>query len=420
MNNIERAYELMKNNEYDLAIDVLNKALVTATADKKFTIAEIYKTWGFLDEAKQLLLDLHEEFPDESEIIISLTQIYIEQENDEQAMHLLNQIKESDPYYLEALIQQADLYEVQGLYEVSEAKLLEAKQLAPDEIVIDFALGELLFSIGKYERSIIYYERVLTIKEVFNDVSIHLRLAEAYAGVGKYEKSLQFYYLVDADDPNTLFKHGLTAFYADERQIAIQQWKQLLDKDKYYHSAYVYLVKAYQEEGLLKEAFEVATDGLHIDTYNKELYYLTGQIAHQLGQTEQGIQYISEAIALDPEYKEAVLFLVNYYKELHQYEQIIDLLHDLNEMGAREPLYDWELAKAFIELEKYDLAMSYYEKAYPLLEHESRFLQEYAYFLVEEGNIKDAIKIFQQYLAIEEDDYDTASYVERLIEDNLP
>src|SRR5690625_1127636 len=99
MNNIERAYELMKNNEYDLAIDVLNKALVTATADKKFTIAEIYKTWGFLDEAKQLLLDLHEEFPDESEIIISLTQIYIEQENDEQAMHLLNQIKESDPYY---------------------------------------------------------------------------------------------------------------------------------------------------------------------------------------------------------------------------------------------------------------------------------------------------------------------------------
>jgi len=418
MNNIERAYELMKNNEYHLALDLLNKTLPTATADEKFTIAEIYKTWGFLDEAKQLLIELHEQFPEESEIIISLSQVYIDQENDEKAMILLNKINKSDPSYLEALIQLADLYEVQGLYEVSEAKLLEAKQIAPDEIVIDFALGELLFSIGKYERSITYYERVLVTKEIFNDVSILLRLAEAYAGIGEYEKSLHFYHLVDDEDPNTLFKHGLTAFYAKEQQIAIQQWKRLLSIDKYYHSAYVYLVKAYQEEGLLNEAFEVATDGLHIDAYNKELYYLTGQLAHQLGQTKASIEYISEAIALDPEYKEAVLFLVNYYNELFQYEQIVDLLRDLNEMGAREPLYDWELAKAFVELEKYDLATIHYEKAYPLLEHDSRFLREYAYFLVEEGNIKGAIKIFEQYLAIEKNDYDTSAYVKRLIEDN--
>src|SRR5690625_1499337 len=373
MNNIERAYELMKNNEYHLALDLLNKTLPTATADEKFTIAEIYKTWGFLDEAKQLLIELHEQFPEESEIIISLSQVYIDQENDEKAMILLNKINKSDPSYLEALIQLADLYEAQGLYEVSEARLLEAKQIAPDEIVIDFALGELLFSIGKYERSITYYERVLVTSEIFNDVSIRLRLSEAYAGIGKYERALQFYHLVDDDDPNTLFKHGLTAFYAKERQIAIQKWNQLLEHDKYYYSAYVYLVKAYEEEGQIDEAFEIATDGLHIDAYYKELFYLTGKHTHQLGRTEEAIDYIHEAIALYPEYKEAVLFLVNYYKNQFQYESIVELLLDLNSMGIREPLYNWELAKAYIELEKYDSATEQYKITYDLLKHDSQF-----------------------------------------------
>ncbi|HLS06609.1 MAG TPA: tetratricopeptide repeat protein [Bacillota bacterium] len=418
MNNIERAYELMKNNEYELALDMLEKSLRTASIQEKFAIAEVYQMFGFLEQAKHVFQALHERFPEETDIILSLAQIYIDQEDDEKAINLLMKVDENDPQYLQSLIQLADLYEVQGLYEVSEEKLLEAKQIAPDEPIIDFALGELLFSIGKYARSITYYERVLTWMEVLNDVSIHLRLAEAYAGIGQYEKALQFYHLVDDDHPDTLFKHGLTAYYAKERQLAIQQWRKLLAQDKHYHSAYVFLVKAYKDAELLEEAFEVATDGLHIDAYNKELYYLAGKLAYQRGKTTDSIHYMSEAIALDPEYKEAVLFLVNYYKEQSQYEQLIDLLQDLKQMNVQDPLYDWELAKAYVEIEAYHLAATTYENVYPLLKHDEQFLREYAYFLVEEGKIKDAIKIFKKYLTIEKNDHEISLYVERLLEDD--
>lgn len=39
----------------------------------------------------------------------------------------------------------ADLYQVLGIPEVSEAKLLQAKTIAPEEPLITFALAELHF-----------------------------------------------------------------------------------------------------------------------------------------------------------------------------------------------------------------------------------------------------------------------------------
>ena len=48
------------------------------------------------------------------------------------------------PYYLEA-----DLYQLQGMPEVSERKLLQAKELLPNEVIIDFALGELFYQQGR-------------------------------------------------------------------------------------------------------------------------------------------------------------------------------------------------------------------------------------------------------------------------------
>src|SRR5699024_2648049 len=101
--------------------------------------------------------------------------------DDKLAINLLNDIGEEDPLYIAVLLQLADLYQSEGLYEVAESKLLEAKRFHPTEPIVDFALGELFFSIGEYKRSIIYYEKVFPqTKEVAN-ISIQARLAEAYA-----------------------------------------------------------------------------------------------------------------------------------------------------------------------------------------------------------------------------------------------
>src|SRR5699024_1442284 len=125
-----------------------------------FMIAEVYYQWGYFEEASDVLEDLLLKYPNEGQLIVQLTEMYIELEQDERAIQLLNNVKEADEFYLESLLHLADLYQAQGLFEVSEQKLLQAKELAPDEIVIDFALGEFLFSIGQANRAIPFYEKV--------------------------------------------------------------------------------------------------------------------------------------------------------------------------------------------------------------------------------------------------------------------
>ena len=47
--------------------------------------------------------------------------------NEEEAILILEKIHEDDPSFPESLLLLADLYQMEGLYEVSEQKLLKAK-----------------------------------------------------------------------------------------------------------------------------------------------------------------------------------------------------------------------------------------------------------------------------------------------------
>lgn len=417
MDTIMSAVQLLENGQSDVAINTLKQYTPVASDEEKFTIADIYLQWGFLQEASQLLKQLLKRYPDESDIKIMLADIYIELEDDKAAINLLGQINKDDPTYIQALLQLADLYQAEGLFEVTERKLLEAKELSPDEPVIDFALGEFLFSIGEYKRSTIFYETLLRYSTEFAGVSLHARLAEAYAASGEYEKALQYFQKLETQNPDTLFKYGVTAFYADRKDIAINVWKKVIDIDPYYHTVYYELAKAYQDEELIEEAYETCKKGLEMDEYNKELLYISGVIAHQLNKNDESIKYIERAIKLDPDYKEAILFMVEVFKSSDEFEDIIELIERIKNLGASDPLYDWELARAYRELgnaSSDEKALRHYTEAYNMLKVDLEFLKEFGYFLTETGKVTKAISIFESYLELEPSDTEVEEFVVRL------
>ncbi|WP_156289227.1 tetratricopeptide repeat protein [Oceanobacillus salinisoli] len=414
MDNIMEVYELIENNQSEKAIKMLKQLEAKADDDEKFTIAQMYNQLGFLQEASGILYDLLNKYPDESEIKITLADVYIELEEDEQAIDLLVQIKEEDSSYIQALIQLADLYQAQGLFEVAEQKLLTAKQLEPNEEIIDFALGELFFSIGEYKKAILYYEKMVPGTEYIANISLHDRLGEAYAASGEYEKALTYYKDKNDKDPDTLFRYGITAYQADRIDISIKAWEKVIDIDPYYHTVYVHLAKAYEDEGRPEEAFKTAKKGLQFDEFNKELYFLAGTLAHKLDNNEESQAFIKEAVALEPDYKEAVLFLVELYKNGDEQEKIIDLLTEIKRSGADDSLYDWELARAYNEIELYDNALKHYNEAYNNLNQDSDFVKEFGYFLTEEGRMGEAIPVFESYLKLVPLDGEVEEFVNRL------
>ncbi|MEN2766184.1 tetratricopeptide repeat protein [Ornithinibacillus xuwenensis] len=412
MNLLEDATKLMEMDQVNEAIELLNSSIPTAKDDELFAIAEFYIQWGFLVEAEEVLNKLLVNYPNESELKLLLTDIYIEQQRDEDAIELLNSIDAEDDSFLQVLVSLADLYQAQGLFEVAEQKLLQAKHISPSEVIIDFALGELYYSLGDFKRAVTHYEKVLKNDELA--ISMHERLAESYANIGEYELALEFYEKDDNKNSDVLYKYGFTAFQADRKDIAINVWKELLEEDPYYHTAYMKLAKAYEDEELIEEAYETTLAGIKVDEFNKELYFLAGSLAHKLNLDEDSEKHVREAVVLDADYREAVLFLIELLKEKDKPEDIIDLIHNVKETGGDDPIYDWEIARAFNEIESYNDALNYYKEAYNSLQHDSDFLKEYGYFLTEEGRTQEAINVFESYLHLENQDDEIVDYVSRL------
>src|SRR5699024_4529340 len=250
MEEIKNALALIEMGQVDEAYELLQVILQTASHEEKFVIVELFEEFGFIEDAVQVLEQLLQSYPTEGQIITKLAELYIELNEDELAIENLNKINFDDPFYVHALLLLADMYEREGLFEVAEQKLLEARELVDKEevLVIDFALAELLLSIWQAQRAITFYEKISEHVEDINGVSITERLAESYTLLGNFEVALVFYDELTNEDPNHLFKHAFVAYQANELNRAIELWKKTIEMDPAYHPVYFELASAYIEQ----------------------------------------------------------------------------------------------------------------------------------------------------------------------------
>ena len=414
MDVIRQAIQLMENNQSDEAIEQLESYIPQANDEALLNIAELYMQWGFLENAITLLKKLINKFPEEQSLKIVLAECLIDCERDEEAIDILHRIDQNDPHYLQALLQMADLYQAEGLYEVAEMKLLEAKKIDVKEPIIDYALGEFYFSLGDYSRALLYYEKIVDKEISISKTLLEQRLAESYAAIGHYEKALSFFSRINSEQPEIVFKHGLTAFQADRVDVAIQLWERVIELDESYTPVYYELAKVYREMEDWQKVYDISQKGLSVNAYDKKLYVLASQASKQLDKYFESLTLAYEAVHLDPDYKEAVLLLAEILFDLEAYELVIEKITKAKENGAMDPMYDWKLAEAYVEMESYEKAARAYENAYHGLANNPKFLKEYGFFLLEEGEINKASHVLKDYLNYEPSDIEVIEHLERL------
>lgn len=414
MSKAKEAVALLEVGQVEEALKILAQIEKDEDILAKYEAKDVYYQFGFYEEGIALVKNLLKDAPEDGELLVSLSSMYIDIEEDEEAIDLLSRVDEDDPFYLASLLMLADLYQMQGLFEVAEAKLFTAKEQAPDELIIDMALAELMYSIGQFHRAIPFYEKVLDANLQIDGISITERLAECYGTLGKYEEALTLYEKLEDETPDMLFKHGYIAKQLKRNKIAIQKWEELLAIDPDYFSTYVELAEAYEDEGQFDDALKTLEEGLKHDEFNKELYLKLARVYVKTGSIKEAISYAKEAVALDYDYKEAILLLVNLYEQEDDFEAIVDLLLEIKQTNSEDGDYDFELAKAYEELEEYDVALQSYEKAYLALNYDAEFLKSYGHFLLEDGKREEAIKILNEYLEIEAGDEDTRALVDRI------
>lgn len=397
---LNEAINLVNKGETEEGLNLLANILPTLHDEEKLHLADQYYQWGIIDQAHEIVEELHFLYPEETQVTLFLAELFLDLEKEEEAINLLNTITSDHEAYPQALLLLADLYQMQGLAEVSEQKLQEAKQLLPEEPVIDFALGEFYFHQGQYKHAIPFYKAIVKDQKSISGVSIEQRLAECLSATGEFEESLDYYKqaVIEQEELNTLFGYGFTAFQGGFYKTAIQQFSRLKEADPHFSSLYLYLAKAYEHEGLLPESLETVQEGIKVDEYNKELYLYGGKIAIKSGHIHDAENLLRETLAIDPGHIEAAITLTHIFLQEERYDDVIDLISESKRYGEEDPQFEWYLARAYHQKEEYSQALNHYQLAYNSFKDQREFLHEYGYFLLEEGRKQEAKEIFEKIL----------------------
>lgn len=414
MEAIQLALYHFEQNNSDEAIKIIKEILSSAGDEEKYQAAYLLFDFGFMKEAKDIIENLLRDNKTNSSYKSLLADIHIELNEDEKAIQLLHDINPRDESYLPSLIQLADLYQSQGLFEVAEQKLHEAKSINPEEEIIDLALAELYFSLGNFSKCIPIYEHFITEHSSIGGIILASRLGEAYAALGNHEKAFTYYEQIQDETPDILFKFGLSAFHLERYQVAIQKWTESIELDPYYYIVYRYLGEAYYLENMLDEANEVVQLGLTYDEHNDELFYLAAKIAQRRKQTDKAINFIQQAIKMNPERREFTLFYISLLRESFREEEVVGYLLEALNNDYFDPVFEWELAKSYYEIDEFEKALKYYGEASKYFEEDAKFLYEYGYILIEAGKIVKGKEILNKYVRLEPADYDTIELLNRL------
>lgn len=409
----EKMLAALKNEDLTEANLMFEEALKKDDPEILASLAEELQALGFLEEAKKVLEKLVTDFPQEDVFYLSLAEIAIENDDIDGAFSYLEKIEPDSENYLESLLVTADLYQVLGIPEVSEAKLLQAKTISPEEPLITFALAELHFSANQLGEAINDYGQLQKqgIDEIAN-VSIDERIGSAYSMMGGFEEAIPFLEraLEKEHTSDRLFQLGFTYYQLHDHQKAINYLQELITLDPQYQSGYYYLADSLKEEELLEEALLAAEEGIKENPYQVELLHLASEIAYRLRDSKKAEELLIQAIETGDKTDETLLTLSNLYLNEDQPDKAIEMISQMDEED--NPYAAWNLAQAYNELEDFDAARTYYKQAYEDLSHEPDFLKAYGVFLREDGQLEQARVVLMSYLQQEPGDLEVQSLLE--------
>ena len=377
----------------------VNDALTSNNDDALFILGETLYNFGLTPQGLEVFRTLYHKYPDESELLIYFIEGLMSENQTDEALEYLSQVAIST----EKLMLEADLYQQINMTEVAIDKLIEARELEPNDPIIHFALAEMLYFDGQYLRATREYEVVLDTGEYeVNGINLFARMADCALQSGNYSDAINLYDEINEDEMTSedFFKKAIAYEKNDITHEAIKITKNLLSKDPDFIQGYFYLQSLYENEKNFPDAIETGREGLRLNQFYKELMVSTGSLEIEHGDANEGVELLKQALEVDNAYHEPLLILSDLFRNEEDYEAIIALLSYVDEDDL-DPVFMWHLAHAFSQEERDKEAQHFFELAYPTMKTQSAFLSDYYYYLIEIGYKEKAKTILQQLIEMD-------------------
>ncbi len=418
MNTQQPIIEAIQNGDLHALHHAIEDLLVSADANEQYEMADYLMNFGYLKQADEIYAHLVYLFPEEAQLKIDRATVLMELEAEDEALEMLMDVKEDAPEYPQALLALADYYQMQGLYEVAERHIDYAMELLPAEPLLLFAKAELMMEMGRLSEAARLYEEVYATDKEIAGVRIIERLADVHRQGGSYEEALHYYQhaLKDTTSADLLFGAAYASFQAEQYEQAIRYLEDLKVFDPDYFAGYLLLAQSYAMQENNKKALEVIKEGITRDEYDKELYLFAGKMAIKNSLPEEAEAFLRQAIALDPEYMEAVLTLVSMLSNDERDEELIEIVEGLHTIDFEWSTLSTFAAAAYDRLEDYEKASKHYANAYQDHDDDALFLEKYVYFLLEDGQHDKAKEVAKKLNALQPEEQEWLDLLTRFDE----
>lgn len=399
MKNSEKMLSAIEAQDLVQAEQWFEKALLEDSDSILLDLAEYLESIGFFLQAKRIYNKLAPLYP---QVNLNLAAIASEDGDLEEAFGYLEEISSNDPWYVNALLIKADLYQMEGLPDVAREKLVEASQLSDDPI-ITFGMAEIDFELGNFTQAIKEYASLdnRTIYEQ-TGISTYQRIGVSYASLGKFEAAIEFLQkAIELEyDESTVFELAVILYDQEYYQKANLYFKQLdtLSPD-FEGYEYIYALSLHADHRA-EEALFMAQQGLNKNPFDSQLALLASQVSYELHDTEKAESYLLDAWDNADDLEEIALRLTNLYLEQERYEDILDL----EDQDWDNVLTRWNIARSYQALEDIEKARELYGELHRDLRDNPEFLEEYIYLLRECGELERAKQEAQHYLSLVPDD----------------
>lgn len=399
MKNSEKMLSAIEAQDLVQAEQWFEKALLEDSDSILLDLAEYLESIGFFLQAKRIYNKLAPLYP---KVNLNLAAIASEDGDLEEAFGYLEEIRSNDPWYVNALLIKADLYQMEGLPDVAREKLVEASQLSDDPI-ITFGMAEIDFELGNFTQAIKEYASLdnRTIYEQ-TGISTYQRIGVSYASLGKFEAAIEFLQkAIELEyDESAVFELAVILYDQEDYQKANLYFKQLdtLSPD-FEGYEYIY-ARSLHADHRAEEALFMAQQGLNKNPFDSQLALLASQVSYELHNIEKAESYLLDAWDNADDLEELALRLTNLYLEQERYEDILAL----EDQDWDNVLTRWNIARSYQALENIEKARELYGELHRDLRDNPEFLEEYIYLLRECGELERAKQEAQHYLSLVPDD----------------
>ena len=399
MKNSEKMLSAIEAQDLVQAEQWFEKALLEDSDSILLDLAEYLESIGFFLQAKRIYNKLAPLYP---QVNLNLAAIASEDGDLEEAFGYLEEVRSNDPWYVNALLIKADLYQMEGLPDVAREKLVEASQLSDDPI-ITFGMAEIDFELGNFTQAIKEYASLdnRTIYEQ-TGISTYQRIGVSYASLGKFEAAIEFLQkAIELEyDESAVFELAVILYDQEDYQKANLYFKQLdtLSPD-FEGYEYIYALSLHADHQA-EAALFIAQQGLNKNPFDSQLALLASQVSYELHDTEKAESYLLDAWDNADDLEELALRLTNLYLEQERYEDILAL----EDQDWDNVLTRWNIARSYQALENIEKARELYGELHRDLRDNPEFLEEYIYLLRECGEPERAKQEAQHYLSLVPDD----------------